>query len=96
MALRWVFQQDNDPKHTAKVVKDWFDENNIKVMKQSAQQPDLNPIENLWGELKRALSKLPRPKNANELWENAKIAWVSIPVEKCQNQWILWGDDVTR
>ena len=35
-----VFQQDNDPKHTSKLAKDWFEENGITVMNWPPQSPD--------------------------------------------------------
>jgi hypothetical protein len=55
----YVFQQDNDPKHTSKLAKQFFEENRIKLLDWPAQSPDMNPIENLWALMNEKLQYLP-------------------------------------
>ncbi len=49
-----IFQQDLAPAHTAKSTKSWYD-HGVDVLDWPANSPDLNPIENLWGIVKRKM-----------------------------------------
>ena len=47
----FVFQQDNDPKHTSKIVQRFIEENQVQVLPWPS--PDLNVIEHMWTKMKR-------------------------------------------
>jgi len=61
LPLAWIFRQENDPKHTSKIVKSWFNQEAINVLHWPPQSPDLNPKENLWGILKQVVGQKNQP-----------------------------------
>lgn len=79
-----IFQQDNDPKHTAKSVKEWLKNQIFETLAWPAQSPDLNPIENLWSQVKRSLNYFATPpKGMLELWERIEKIWNEISADQC-------------
>jgi len=87
----FVFQHDNDPKHTAKVTRRYLEsihvtETERRLLHWPAQSPDLNPIELMWAYLKIQLGKYPtRPNSCQELWQRISAEWYKIPVVFCRD-----------
>ena len=81
MPRGFLFQHDNDPKHTSRVAKTWLLQNKIRTLEWPAQSPDLNPIEHLWDELGRKCAGI-RVRNAEEKFELLETMWKDIPRDK--------------
>uniref|UniRef100_A0AAY4D5A1 Uncharacterized protein n=1 Tax=Denticeps clupeoides TaxID=299321 RepID=A0AAY4D5A1_9TELE len=83
LGRRFTFQQDNDPKHPAKITKEWHHNNSVTVLEWTSLNPDLNPIE----------TSLERPKNGcptftiqPELERICKEEWQRILQSRCKKR----------
>lgn len=72
--MPYIFQQDGAPCHTAKKCIAWCKKNKVELLDWPGNSPDLNPIENLWARLKRAVAAK-RPSNKRQLTEAVIHAW---------------------
>lgn len=77
------FMQDNDPKHTSRYADQWMQDNSINWWKTPAESPDLNPIENLWHELKEYIRREVKPKTKDELIDGIIEFWSTVDKDKC-------------
>ncbi len=78
----FIFQQDLAPAHSAKATSTWFKDHDIPVLNWPANSPDLNPIENLWGIVKKKM-RYARPNNAEELKATIRATLALITPEQC-------------
>lgn len=82
MAPDWIFQSDNDPKHTSKRAKKFLVNKGINAMIWPSQSPDLNPIEHLWNDVDKVV-KEKKPSNLDALYTIIEEAWKNIPANRC-------------
>ena len=77
------FMQDNDPKHTSRRAADFFEEEGVNWWRTPPESPDMNPIENLWHELKEFIRREVKPHTKEELIRGINLFWGTVNVEKC-------------
>ncbi|GFU20215.1 retrovirus-related Pol polyprotein from transposon 17.6 [Trichonephila clavipes] len=79
-----LYQDDNAPIHTAKIVQEWFAEHEGEVghLDWPLQSPDLNIIEHLWGYLEsKLLARFPPPSTISALETALHEEWLHIPLQ---------------
>ena len=77
------FMQDNDPKHRSNLVKDFLEDEGVNWWKTVPESPDLNPIENLWHELKEFIRREVKPTTKQQLIDGIKQFWNTVDSKKC-------------
>ena len=77
------FMQDNDPKHTSRAAQDFYSRNGINWWRTPAESPDMNPIKNLWHELKEYIRREVKPKTKQELVNGILSFWRTVDEHKC-------------
>lgn len=83
MPLRFVLQEDNDPKHISRLLQEGFHDNDVRVMQWPAQLPYHNSIVNLWEEDENRVLLLNSQTSSLRLKIND--VWMSLPIRTTQN-----------
>lgn len=78
------FMADNDPKHTSRHAQRYLEEKQINWWRTPAESPDLNPIENMWHELKEYIRREVKPKTKEELIDGIEAFWSTVDIDKCR------------
>ena len=77
------FMQDNHPKHCSILARNFFEDNGINWWKAVPESPDLNPIKNLWLELKEFVRREVKPTTKQQLIDGIKLFWSTVDSVKC-------------
>ena len=77
--------QDNAPCHKAMVVMNFLKAENVTVMNQPPQNPDLNPTENVWKTLVER-PKARNPKTTEQLWNKLTQQDINKLISSCSQR----------
>lgn len=56
--VKAVFQQNSTPCHVAKVMTNYSKEKSVSYLEWLENSPDLNPIQNMWANVKARFRKI--------------------------------------
>jgi transposase len=81
---KWRFMHDNARVHTAEITQEFVETKDLKVIMHPPYSPDLNPIEKVWGYLKKRVMTKAYTK-IDEVIEAIKEEWNQITIEQLNN-----------
>ena len=80
-------QQDHSCIHDCRMVQERLSwQADVEFLDQPTRALDMNPIENMWSEVKRTVqetSPVPPPRNSNELWTLVSAVWDKVASSTC-------------
>jgi transposase len=80
----WFYLQDNASYHKSHRSLEWFHNNGVSLVELPPHSPDLNPIENLWADLKTRVESR-HPHSIPELKEIVTQEWANTTQLICSN-----------
>ena len=80
MSLKWIFQHENDPDHTALSVNPWISTKNLNVLDWQGQFPDIKRTKNLRNDVGHIINQF-TDENLDQLWLKVLRVWSATPEE---------------
>ena len=77
-----ILQQDNATPHTARLTRDYLEQQRVQTLPWASLSSDLSPIEHLWDELGRRVKRFHNPQNVAQLEAALIQEWENIPQDR--------------
>lgn len=81
---QFIFQQDLAPPHRALSTFNFLKKKEVDLLPWPGNSPDANPIENVWGLLKRKLQTI-RCTSSEQLWVAVQKIWYELSKDYCKS-----------
>ena len=92
-----LLKHDNATSHTARSVRDFLQDRNVRVLPWPAKSPDLNPIEHAWDLLdRRVRARAIPPRNVRELAGALVEEWGNLSQQELANLVQFIGGDALQ
>lgn len=81
-----ILMDDGASIHRSKVPKEWRELHKLEKLDWLAQSPDLNPIENIWKQMKdHVQNRKQRVKNVEEMEVDISESWKAVDIQRVRS-----------